>query len=206
MRRNVCADRSMTHFGLTNSAPGVRRRTPGTCCSSACEWARTRAASSRARPKPITLYKQLLADPTVIVTVSSTIRNAANLPPEFLNDIISRYQGTRLGRQELEAELVDDVEGALWRREWIERSRTSLAPRLDAVIVAVDPAVTANAESHETGIVVAGLDRRGQVYVLADYSMRASPDAWARRAVAAFHEHGADRLSPKAIRAVTSCA
>jgi phage terminase large subunit-like protein len=145
-------------------------------------------------PKPITLYKQLLADTTVAITVSSTVRNAANLAPEFLNEIISRYQGTRLGRQELDAELVDDVEGALWRREWIDRSRVSLAPTLDGVIVAVDPAVTANAESHETGIVVAGIDRRGHIYVLADRSLRASPDAWARRAVAAFHEHRADEI------------
>jgi phage terminase large subunit-like protein len=145
-------------------------------------------------PKPITLYKQLLQDPTVVVTVSSTFRNAANLAPEFLSEIITRYQGTRLGRQELNAELVDDVEGALWRREWIARSRVDSAPRLETTIVAVDPAVTGTAESHETGIVVAGIDRCGHLYVLADYSMRGSPDAWARRAVAAYHQYRADEL------------
>jgi phage terminase large subunit-like protein len=142
-------------------------------------------------PKPITLYKQLLADPTVVVTVSSTFRNAANLAPEFLNEIISRYQGTRLGRQELDAELVDDVEGALWRREWIARNRVSIAPHLESTIVAVDPAVTGTAASHETGIVVAGVDHRGHVYVLEDLSMRGSPHAWARRAVEAYHTHRA---------------
>jgi phage terminase large subunit-like protein len=145
-------------------------------------------------PKPITLYKQLLADPTVIVTVSSTIRNAANLAPEFLNEIINRYQGTRLGRQELEAELVDDVEGAPWRRQWIADTRVTVAPRLEGVIVAVDPAVTSMTDSHETGIVVAGVDSRRHIYVLDDLSMRGSPHAWARRAVDAYHRHRADEI------------
>lgn len=145
-------------------------------------------------PKPITLYKQLLRDPTVTVTTASTYRNAANLAPEFLNAIITRYHGTRLGRQELYAELLDDVDGALWRRQWLDRARVDAAPALDRVVVAVDPAVTALPESHETGIIVAGVCQSGHVYVLADESVRASPDTWGRRAIRACRHWGADEL------------
>ena len=145
-------------------------------------------------PKPITLYKELLTDPTVVITTSSTFRNAANLAPEFFQSIIHRYQGTRLGRQELEAELVEDVEGALWRRAWLDRSRVTTAPVLERVVVAVDPAVSGTPDAHETGIVVAGLDARGDVYVLADESLRTSPDEWARRAVGAARRFNADEL------------
>jgi phage terminase large subunit-like protein len=143
-------------------------------------------------PKPITLYKQLLDDPTVVTTVSSTFRNAANLAPEFLTEIITRYQGTRLGRQELEAELVEDVEGALWRREWLQRYRAVNAPRLERIIVAVDPAVSGTPHAHETGIIVAGIDRREHIYVLADESMHGSPHRWARRVVEAYRRYGAE--------------
>ena len=149
-------------------------------------------------PKPITLYKQLLHDPTVAITTSSTFRNAANLAPEFLTQIVTRYQGTNLGRQELNAELVEDAEGALWRRAWIQSSRVTTLPSLDRIIVAVDPAISSHAESHETGIVVAGLDARSHVYILADESLRASPDTWARRAIAAYHRHKAEILVAEA--------
>jgi phage terminase large subunit-like protein len=145
-------------------------------------------------PRPIPLYKALLQDPTVVVTVSSTLRNAPNLAPEFLSEIISRYQGTHLGRQELEAELVEDAEGALWRREWIDRARVPVAPVLAEIVVALDPAVSGTADAHETGIVVAGRDRRGHVYVLDDCSLRSSPHEWARRAVAAYHTHDAHQI------------
>jgi phage terminase large subunit-like protein len=145
-------------------------------------------------PKPIALYKQLLADPTVVVTTSSTFRNAAHLAPAFLRDIVSRYAGSRLGRQELLAELVEDVEGALWRREWIDRARVRTAPPLARVVVAIDPAVSSSPDAHETGIIVAGVDDRDHVYVVEDVSVRASPDTWARRALAAYAAHAADVL------------
>lgn len=145
-------------------------------------------------PKPIPLYKQLLQDPTVTITTSSTFKNAANLAPEFFTAIIHRYQGTRLGRQELDAELIEDVEGALWQREWLHASRVTSAPTFERVVVAVDPAVSGSPDAHETGIVVAGLDARGDVYVIADESVRASPDRWARRAVEAYRRYGADEL------------
>ena len=136
--------------------------------------------------------------PTVAITTSSTFRNAANLAPEFLAQIVTRYQGTNLGRQELNAELVEDAEGALWRRAWIQSSRVTTVPSLERIVVAVDPAISSHAESHETGIVVAGLDARSHVYILADESLRASPDTWARRAIAAYHQHKAEILVAEA--------
>ena len=145
-------------------------------------------------PKPIALYKQLLRDPTVATTTSSTLRNAANLAPEYLREIISRYQGSRLGRQELDAELLEDVEGALWQRTWIDRTRVPAAPPLERVVVAIDPSVATTPDAHETGIVVAGIDARDHVYVLADESLRASPDTWARGAIAAYARHQADMV------------
>jgi phage terminase large subunit-like protein len=149
-------------------------------------------------PKVMPLYKQLLTDPTVTVTASSTFQNADNLAPAFLADIVTRYAGTRLGRQELDADLVEDVEAALWRRPWIEQARVSKAPTLTRVVVAVDPAVTSGAQAHETGIIVAGRDDRGHAYILDDRSLRASPDAWARRAIGAYRDAKADRLVAEA--------
>jgi len=145
-------------------------------------------------PKSIHLYKQLLTDPTVAVTASSTYRNAANLAPQFLAEIIKRYEGTRLGRQELEAEVVDDAEGALWRRAWIERDRVQVFPDLTQIVVAIDPAMTSGEGAAETGIVVAGCDRREHILVLEDCSVHGSPDKWARRAINAFHRYRADTL------------
>ncbi len=145
-------------------------------------------------PKSITLYKQLLQDPTVAMTTSTTYRNAPNLAPQFLAEIVKRYEGTRLGRQELDAEVVEDAEGALWRRAWIERDRVRDVPELTQVVVAIDPAMTSGEGAAETGIVVAGCDRREHVYVLEDCSVHASPDTWARRAIEAYHRHRADML------------
>lgn len=145
-------------------------------------------------PKVMPLYKQLLNDPAVVVTVSSTFDNAANLAPQFIADVMRRYSGTRLGRQELEAELIEDAEGALWRRSWIEEHRRAAAPALVRIVVAIDPAVTHTEDSNETGIVVAGCDEEGHAYVLDDRSLRASPNTWARRAMTAYEEFEADRL------------
>jgi phage terminase large subunit-like protein len=145
-------------------------------------------------PKSIVLYKALLQDATVAITTSSTYRNAANLAPQFLAEIIRRYEGTRLGRQELDAEVVEDAEGALWRRAWIERDRVQTIPELTQIVVAIDPAMTSGEGAAETGIVVAGCDRSERVYVLEDCSVHASPDTWARRAIDAYHRHHADML------------
>lgn len=147
-------------------------------------------------PKPTPIIKNLLKRQGTITTRGSTFDNAANLAPAALQQLKEKYEGTRLGRQELYAEVLDDIEGALWNWKMIEDARIQKRdmPELQRIVVAVDPAVTAGDDSDETGIVVAGRGVDGQFYVLEDRTMQGSPDAWARVAVEAFHEHKADRL------------
>jgi len=145
-------------------------------------------------PRPTKLIRALIADPTAVVTRGSTYENRANLAPAFLDQIIRKYEGTRLGRQELEAELLDDVPGALWTRGIIEAARAQAAPPLARVVVAIDPAATSTAEADETGIIVAGKDEQGQGWVLADMSGRYPPTEWAKTAIAAYRAHRADRV------------
>lgn len=146
-------------------------------------------------PKPIPLLRALLKDPTTIVTRATTYANKANLANAFMSQIVKKYEGTRLGRQELAGELLEEAEGALWNRELIERARLKgPLPQMKRIVVAVDPAVTAKQESNLTGIVAAGLGVDGRGYVLADSSDRYSPDAWARKAVAQFDSLKADRI------------
>ncbi len=148
-------------------------------------------------PRPTRLMRRLLADTEhVVVTRGATRENAANLAPAFLATIVRRYEGTRLGRQELEAELLEDVPGALWTRALLERegARVPAAPPMRRVVVAIDPAVSAGEESDETGIIVAGLAHDGHGYVLADLSGRMSPHQWAVRALDAYRAFAADRI------------
>jgi len=148
-------------------------------------------------PKPKALIKALTnrQDGSVVITRGSTFDNKANLAPAALAELLSRYDGTRLGRQELYGELVEDVEGSLWTVSLIEQHRvTELPPNIVRRVVAVDPAVTANDTSDETGIIVASRDMIGNGYVEHDYSMRGRPDAWARRVVDAYDEHQADAI------------
>jgi len=145
-------------------------------------------------PRPTAIVRMLLKASTTAVTRGSTKDNARNLPPAYLSQIVKKYEGTRLGRQELEGELLEDVPGALWTYGQIEALRRPQAPEMQRVVVAIDPAVTSTDTSDETGIVVAGVTDDGEGYVLEDLSGRYSPDAWARKAVAAYHEHKADRI------------
>lgn len=145
-------------------------------------------------PRPTPIIRRLLADPNTVVTRSKTRDNADNLAPTFLTQIVRRYEGTRLGRQELDGEVLDDLPGALWKREVFDELRVQEAPSLRRVVVAIDPAVTATEDSDETGIVVAGMDYRGHGYVLADASLRDTVDGWARKAVQMFRSHSADRI------------
>ena len=142
-------------------------------------------------PRNIKALRDLLAAKDVVVTRSATADNAANLAPTFLAGLELRFAGTRLGRQELEAELIEDNDAALWRREWIERARVRAAPQLVRVVVAVDP--PASIAGDECGIVVAGLGENGEAYVLADLSAAGlSPARWARRVADAYEDHEAD--------------
>jgi phage terminase large subunit-like protein len=152
-------------------------------------------------PRPTRLLKYLVSratggpDAFVVLTRSRTIDNAKNLAPSFLETITAAYQGTRLGRQELDAEMLDDVPGALWQRSWIDDARVSAAPAdLTRVVVALDPAVTSGENADETGIVVCGRVASGHAYVLDDLSGKFQPEAWAARAVAAYRHHKADRI------------
>lgn len=152
-------------------------------------------------PRPVRVIRNLLKDPTVAVTRGRTMDNAANLSPEALAYLLERYQGTRLGRQELDAEVLDDVPGALWTRAMFDRRppprkivKGVETPDYLRVVVAIDPAVTSGEDSDETGIIVAAKGADGRGYVLDDRSCRASPLAWAKRAVAALDDFGADRI------------
>lgn len=147
-------------------------------------------------PRPLPLIRRLAAstDGTVHLTRGSTFENAANLSPEFIDEMRRRYEGTRLGRQELEAQIIDDVDGALWDRETLDATRTIEHPAFERVVVAVDPAVTSGDDSDETGIIVVALGRDGHGYVIDDSTLRASPTDWARAVIAAYHRHHADAV------------
>ena len=152
-------------------------------------------------PRPIPILKDMLAREgrEVFVTRGRTADNSANLAPGFMDAINARYAGTRLGRQELNAEMLDDVPGALWTRAMLDehRIRPDDLPDMARVVVGVDPAAKPSKDgdrTSETGIVVAGLGVDGNGYVLDDLSCRLSPVGWARRAVEAFHRHSADAI------------
>jgi phage terminase large subunit-like protein len=147
-------------------------------------------------PRPIKLLKELLAreGKDVVVTRGSTFENAANLAGPFLEAIRKRYEGTRLGRQELNAELLSDTPGALWQLAWLDAARVERAPDLGRVVVAIDPAVTSGEDADETGIICAGIDNKGHGYVLEDGSGRYAPHEWATRAIAIYKARGADRV------------
>jgi phage terminase large subunit-like protein len=147
-------------------------------------------------PRPTKLLRSLLVreGQGVVVTRGSSYENAANLAPGFFESIVAKYEGTRLGRQELLAELLDDTPGALWTLDMLDRSRRDHAPELQRIVVAVDPAVSTREGSDETGIVVAGKDARGDGWVLEDLSGKYQPADWARTAVEAYRRHAADRV------------
>jgi phage terminase large subunit-like protein len=147
-------------------------------------------------PRPTKLIRELLAREgrDVVVTRGSTYENRANLAPGFFDQVIRKYEGTRLGRQELNAELLEDTPGALWTHGIIDAARMSAAPLLQRIVVAIDPAVTSGEDADETGIVVVGKDANGQGYVLADVSGRYAPTEWAKIAIATYKAHSADRI------------
>lgn len=148
-------------------------------------------------PRPTRLMRQLVDDARSVVTRGSTFDNSANLSVDALAQLRARYEGTRLGRQELEAEILDDVPGALWTRDMIDGARgVNDAPDMVRVVVAVDPSGTRGMsdDGDSIGIVVAGKGIDGRAYVLADRTCKLSPDGWGRRAVGAYHEFLADRI------------
>jgi predicted phage terminase large subunit-like protein len=153
-------------------------------------------------PRPSKLLKDLVSrvGKDVVISRGSTLENSANLAPAFLNTIIRKYQGTRIGRQELEAELLEDVEGALWSLDLLETCRVAKGsePLMKRIVVGVDPAVSVSETSDLTGIIVAGLGMDGHGYVLEDLSSKFSPVEWAQKAIAAYKRHKADRIVAEA--------
>lgn len=153
-------------------------------------------------PRPIVLLRQIMADKRTVITRGSTFDNSSNLAASFLAAIKQKYEGTRLGRQELNAEVLDDVPGALWTREMLDRTRRKQGealPDMQRVVVAIDPAgksqETAVSEgTAETGIVVAGIGVDGRGYVIDDQSCSLSPNGWARRALSCFDLYRADSI------------
>lgn len=145
-------------------------------------------------PKRHALLRAVLADPATMVTRSRTFDNSANLDPSTLAYLQRRYGSTTLGRQELEAELLDEVDGALWTRAMLDECRTMTLPDMRRIVVAVDPAGGASRTSDETGIIAAGVGTDGRGYVLADASGRYSPDGWARAAAGLYRSLNADRI------------
>jgi len=147
-------------------------------------------------PKPTKLIRQILKDPKTTITTGSTFDNSANLAKTYLTAVKEQYEGTRLGKQELYAEVLEEAQGALWTTAMLDEASVKLddVPDLSRIVVALDPAVTSNAESDMTGIVVAGIDVNGIAYVLGDYTDRLSPQGWASKAIELYHLHQADRI------------
>ena len=146
-------------------------------------------------PKSIELVRSLPNRPGVQVTRGSTYENQDNLPPAYFNQLIEQYDGTRIGQQEIYAELIDEDEDAIWKREWIEKARLSSHPPVARIVVAIDPAMSTKPNSSETGIVVVGADmRRKHAYVLADESGKLTPNSWALRAAHLFDKFNATRI------------
>lgn len=139
------------------------------------------------------LVKRLLDDLTVPKVLLRTADNVANLDPQTVDELM-KLAGTTLGRQELEGELIEDIDGALWTQTLIDGDRVDQHPELVRIVVAVDPAGTASKESDETGIIIAGVAVDGHGYVIADHSGRYSPDGWGRRVCQAAVDHLADAV------------
>lgn len=156
-------------------------------------------------PKPVTLVRSLVkrskqTETDVVITRGALMDNAANLAPTFVSVMKARYAGTRIGRQELDGELLEDVEGALWTISQIDATRVDALPdgvELSIVVVGIDPSASSGETSAETGIVVVGLGSDGDGYVLADYSIRGTPNVWGGAAVQAFDDWLADHVTPE---------
>ena len=146
-------------------------------------------------PKPLKLLKQIIKDPTTITVRSTTSENASNLAHGFLEYVENIYSGTRLGRQELDGEIIEHNEYALWRRDKIEASRLDKIPDLKRIVIAVDPPASSGSKSAACGIIAVGMMQDGRCCVLEDRTLsKATPDKWAAEAVALYHYLQADLI------------
>jgi predicted phage terminase large subunit-like protein len=148
-------------------------------------------------PKPTQLIKELVNNKDSLVTRGSTFENKDNLADSAVKKLEEKYKGTRLGRQELYAEILEDVEGALWNRNMISKAllkNTDKTPNFTRTVIAIDPAVTQNKLSNETGIVVCARGEDNKFYIIDDISGKYTPDAWARKAVDNYYKYEADKI------------
>jgi phage terminase large subunit-like protein len=148
-------------------------------------------------PRPLKLIKELIKDPTVFVSTGSTYDNKSNLAEAFYNKIIKRYEGTRIGRQEIHAQILDDNPNALFTREDLDKARVKNreeVPELVRIFVGVDPAVTSGEDSNDTGIVVVGQDDSDHYYVIGDYTCHKKPMGWATQVMKAYCWEEADMV------------
>ncbi len=180
-------------------------------CDELCKWRRAEAAYDMLQfglrlgqnprsaitttPRPIPLLKRLLAEPGTVVSRAATKANAFQLAPQFLEQMLARYAGTRLGRQELDGELIEARADSLFPRGRIEHARVDAHPPLARIVVAIDPPASSREGADACGIVAAGVDDDGRVFVLADQSEQGlSPLSWASRAIALYRRLEADRI------------
>jgi phage terminase large subunit-like protein len=145
-------------------------------------------------PRPIKILKDILSDPNTVITRGSSYENKANLSKAFFDSIIKKYEGTRLGRQEIDAEMLEDIEGALWTRALIDPYRVSECPELIKCVIPIDPAVTSKDTSDESGIIPVGMAANGHIYVLDDYSGIYPPKNLMTKAVTAYEKYRADKV------------
>lgn len=145
-------------------------------------------------PRPTKIIREMHKHKTTFVTTGTTYENKANLANAFFDHIVTNYEGTRLGRQELNAEILEDIEGALWTGKLIEDSRRKSYPELERVVIAIDPAATSKKDSDKTGIVVAGIGTDKHGYIIDDLTGLYTPNQWASIAVDAYHKYKADRI------------
>lgn len=149
-------------------------------------------------PSPISLIKDIVAgkEGNVIVTRGSTAENKANLSEKFLENIYAKHAGTRLGRQELEGEILGDMPNALWRNDWFETYRLGFdqkIPQMERILISIDPAVSDNEASNEHGIIVVGI-KNNEIYVIEDATTTGTPQEWATKAVSKYHQYQADSI------------
>jgi phage terminase large subunit-like protein len=145
-------------------------------------------------PRPTRLIKNLVENTSTVVTRGSTYDNKANLAPQFLDAILKKYDGTRMGRQEIYAEVLEDVEGAILSLDQLISLRVEEADDPQRIVVGVDPAISTGENADKTGIVVTSRGKDGHLYALADRSCRLGPAGWAKKVVDAFHEFQADLI------------
>ena len=146
-------------------------------------------------PKPLQLLINLRDAKTTVLTKGTSYDNRENLNQQFFDSILSKYKNTRLGMQEIYAEILEESDNAMWKREWLDEGRLEVGPGdLERVVVAIDPAVTSKKTSDETGIIVAGKDSEGKFYVLNDSSARYTPSAWSEKAIMLFNQYQCDKI------------